>query len=37
MELIEVEFSGASHTWARGLTSETRHSGRLDKALCNCD
>lgn len=35
MDLIEVEFSGAKHTWARGLTPETRVSARLDRALCN--
>lgn len=35
MDLLELEFSGASHTWARGLTPETRQSGRLDRALCN--
>lgn len=35
MELLEVEFSGASHTWARGLTPETRRSARLDRTLCN--
>lgn len=37
MQLVEVEFAGAAHTWARGLTPETRHSGRLDRALCNGD
>ncbi|XP_021748569.1 uncharacterized protein LOC110714370 [Chenopodium quinoa] len=35
MDLLEVEFSGAAHTWARGLNPETRRSGRLDRALCN--
>lgn len=35
MQLIEVEFSGAAHTWSRGVTPETRQSGRLDRALCN--
>ncbi|XP_021754992.1 uncharacterized protein LOC110720298 [Chenopodium quinoa] len=35
MDLLEVEFSGAAHTWARGKTPETRQSGRLDRALCN--
>lgn len=35
MDLIEVEFSGANHTWSRGLTPETRRSARLDRALCN--
>ncbi|XP_021748568.1 uncharacterized protein LOC110714368 [Chenopodium quinoa] len=33
MDLLEVEFSGAAHTWARGLNPETRRSGRLDRAL----
>ncbi|XP_056698701.1 uncharacterized protein [Spinacia oleracea] len=28
---------GASHTWARGLSPETRRSAWLDKALCNGD
>lgn len=37
MELLEVEFAGASHTWARGLSPETRRSARLDRALCNGD
>ncbi|XP_021858798.2 uncharacterized protein [Spinacia oleracea] len=37
MQLIEVEFSGAAHTWARGLTPETRRSGRLDRTLCNSE
>lgn len=37
MQLIEVEFSGAAHTWARGLTPETRQSARLDRVLCNTD
>ncbi|KAL2902408.1 hypothetical protein RDABS01_027490 [Bienertia sinuspersici] len=35
MELLEIEFSGPSHTWARGLTPETRKSARLDRVLCN--
>ncbi|XP_048493944.1 uncharacterized protein LOC104905805 [Beta vulgaris subsp. vulgaris] len=35
LELIEVEFSGSLHTWARGLTPDTRQSARLDRALCN--
>ncbi|XP_021768668.1 uncharacterized protein LOC110732977 [Chenopodium quinoa] len=35
MDLLEVEFSGASHTWARGKSLETRQSARLDRALCN--
>ncbi|XP_056695832.1 uncharacterized protein [Spinacia oleracea] len=34
MQLIEVEFLGAMHTWSRGLIPETRQSGRLDRALC---
>lgn len=37
MQLMEIEFSGAAHTWARGLTPETRRSGRLDRALCNSE
>ncbi|XP_056697923.1 uncharacterized protein [Spinacia oleracea] len=36
-QLIEVEFSGPSHTWARGNTMETRRSARLDRALCNAE
>ncbi|KAL2941061.1 Zeaxanthin epoxidase chloroplastic [Bienertia sinuspersici] len=35
MELLELEFVGPSHTWARGLTKETRKSSRLNRALCN--
>ncbi|XP_021754411.1 uncharacterized protein LOC110719729 [Chenopodium quinoa] len=35
MDLIEVEFSGAAHTWARGHSLETRHSARLGRALYN--
>ncbi|KAL2941204.1 hypothetical protein RDABS01_029554, partial [Bienertia sinuspersici] len=35
MELVELEFSGPSHTWARGNSEETRCSARLDRALCN--
>lgn len=35
LHLLELEFSGASHTWSRGLSQETRQSGRLDRALCN--
>ncbi|XP_010666466.1 uncharacterized protein LOC104883619 [Beta vulgaris subsp. vulgaris] len=35
MGLLEVEFSGPSHTWARGNSLETRTSARLDRALCN--
>ncbi|XP_021761807.1 uncharacterized protein LOC110726644 [Chenopodium quinoa] len=34
MDLIEVEFMGAAHTWSRGNSEETRRSGRLDRALC---
>ncbi|XP_074265135.1 uncharacterized protein LOC141587559 [Silene latifolia] len=34
-ELIELEISGPSHTWARGNSCETRQSARLDRALCN--
>ncbi|KAL2899016.1 Dynein heavy chain 14 axonemal [Bienertia sinuspersici] len=37
MELIEVEFSGPSHTWTRGLSEETRKSARLDRTLCNTE
>ncbi|XP_074293271.1 uncharacterized protein LOC141620249 [Silene latifolia] len=36
-ELIELEFSGPAHTWARGNTPETRQSARLDRALCNAE
>lgn len=32
---IEIEFTGAAHTWARGLSTKTRQSARLDRALCN--
>ncbi|KAL2929251.1 V-type ATP synthase subunit I [Bienertia sinuspersici] len=35
MELVELEFSSLSHTWARGNSKETRTSARLDRALCN--
>lgn len=35
MELLEIEFTAAAHTWARGLSLETRKSARLDRALCN--
>ncbi|XP_021718802.1 uncharacterized protein LOC110686485 [Chenopodium quinoa] len=35
MDLLEVEFSGLEHTWARGRTIETRQSARLYRALCN--
>ncbi|XP_074314925.1 uncharacterized protein LOC141651098 [Silene latifolia] len=34
-ELIELAFTGSSHTWARGNSVETRQSARLDRALCN--
>ncbi|KAL2942146.1 Nucleoside diphosphate kinase [Bienertia sinuspersici] len=37
MELIEVEFDGAIHTWARGNTSATQRSAQLDRALCNSE
>ncbi|KAL2935019.1 hypothetical protein RDABS01_018138 [Bienertia sinuspersici] len=37
MELLEVEFSGPSHTWARGLSEDTRKSARLDRVLCNSE
>ncbi|KAL2927301.1 50S ribosomal protein L31 type B [Bienertia sinuspersici] len=36
-QLIEVEFMGSSHTWARGNSMETRKSARLDRALCNTE
>ncbi|XP_074300458.1 uncharacterized protein LOC141631726 [Silene latifolia] len=36
-DLIELAFSGASHTWARGNLAETRQSARLDRALCNAN
>lgn len=35
LQLLEIEFSEASHTWARGVSPETSQSGRLDRALCN--
>ncbi|KAL2922740.1 hypothetical protein RDABS01_014231 [Bienertia sinuspersici] len=37
MELIELEFSDPSHTWARGVAEESRKSARLDSTLCNSD
>ncbi|KAL2900399.1 hypothetical protein RDABS01_025481 [Bienertia sinuspersici] len=37
LELLEVEFSGASHTWSSGNSVETWKSARLDRALCNGD
>ncbi|KAH9617315.1 hypothetical protein KSS87_016189 [Heliosperma pusillum] len=36
-ELIELAFTGPSHTWARGNSPETRQSARMDRALCNSD
>ncbi|XP_074293854.1 uncharacterized protein LOC141621031 [Silene latifolia] len=36
-ELIELAFTGASHTWARGNSVATRQSARLDRALCNAE
>ncbi|XP_074314900.1 uncharacterized protein LOC141651074 [Silene latifolia] len=36
-QLIEVEFSGPAHTWARGKSEATRQSARLDRALCNSE
>lgn len=36
-QLLEVEFSGPSHTWARGNSVDTRRSARLDRALCNSE
>ncbi|XP_074289370.1 uncharacterized protein LOC141614525 [Silene latifolia] len=36
-DLIELAFTGPSHTWARGKSIETRQSARLDRALCNAD
>ncbi|XP_074314431.1 uncharacterized protein LOC141649645 [Silene latifolia] len=36
-ELIELAFSGSAHTWARGNSTKTRQSARLDRALCNGD
>ena len=35
--LIEVEFAGPAHTWARGNSVHTRRSARLDRALCNAE
>ncbi|XP_021775573.1 uncharacterized protein LOC110739421 [Chenopodium quinoa] len=37
MGLLEVEFSGASHTWFRGKNVDTWQSARLDRAICNSD
>ncbi|KAK9741349.1 hypothetical protein RND81_03G099000 [Saponaria officinalis] len=36
-KLIEFEFLGPSHTWARGNSTKTRHSVRPDRALCNSE
>ncbi|KAK9691696.1 hypothetical protein RND81_09G212700 [Saponaria officinalis] len=36
-DLIELAFTGVTHTWARGNSVETRQSARLDRALCNAD
>ncbi|XP_021861386.2 uncharacterized protein [Spinacia oleracea] len=36
-QLLEIEFSGPSHTWARGNSVTTRQSARLDRALCNTE
>lgn len=36
-QLLEIEFSGPSHTWARGNSVDTRQSARLDRALCNTE
>ncbi|XP_021774659.1 uncharacterized protein LOC110738569 [Chenopodium quinoa] len=36
-QLLEVEFSGPSHTWARGNSMDTRRSARLDRVLCTGD
>ncbi|KAL2899374.1 hypothetical protein RDABS01_024456 [Bienertia sinuspersici] len=33
--LLELESYGPSHTWARGLSLDTRRSARLDRALVN--
>ncbi|KAL2926667.1 Aspartate--tRNA(Asp/Asn) ligase [Bienertia sinuspersici] len=35
--LLEVEFSGPTHTWSRGNTTDTHRSARLDRALCSTD
>ncbi|XP_021753757.1 uncharacterized protein LOC110719162 [Chenopodium quinoa] len=34
-QLIKLEFSGPSHTWALGNSKETHTSARLDCGLCN--
>ncbi|KAL2920798.1 putative RNA-directed DNA polymerase from transposon X-element [Bienertia sinuspersici] len=36
-QLIELEFSGLAHTWSRGLSTNTRRSARLDRALCSSE
>ncbi|XP_056692243.1 uncharacterized protein [Spinacia oleracea] len=36
-QLLEIEFSCPSHTWARGNSAETRTSARLDRALCSTE
>ncbi|XP_074314404.1 uncharacterized protein LOC141649619 [Silene latifolia] len=36
-QLIELEFSGPSHTWTRGNSTETRQSARFDRAVCNSE
>ncbi|XP_074289295.1 uncharacterized protein LOC141614451 [Silene latifolia] len=36
-ELLELAFTGSSHTWSRGNSMETRQSARLDNSLCNAD
>ncbi|XP_021726905.1 uncharacterized protein LOC110694051 [Chenopodium quinoa] len=36
-QLLELEFSGPSHTWARGNSYDTYQSARLDRALCNSE
>ncbi|XP_021726222.1 uncharacterized protein LOC110693409 [Chenopodium quinoa] len=37
IRLLEIEFSGASHTWSRGNSVTTWQSARLYRALCNGD
>lgn len=36
-QLLEVEFSGPSHTWSRGKSPEIWKSARLDRTLCNTE
>ncbi|XP_021835969.1 uncharacterized protein [Spinacia oleracea] len=36
-QLLEIEFSGPSHTWARGNSIDTRQSVRLDRAMCSTE